>query len=53
MKFLITYVDGSTEEREFSDCTTVDQALNAVAGSIPGVKVSVNGTGQVESPDPV
>lgn len=41
MKFKITYADGATEEREMSDCETVEQAMNAVAGSTEGVKVEI------------
>ena len=40
MKFHITFADGTTEEREMSDCSTVEQATNAVAGSTPGVTIT-------------
>jgi hypothetical protein len=39
MKFKITFSDGAIEEREMSDCSTVEEALNAVAGSTSGVTV--------------
>ncbi len=39
MKFHITFSDGAVEEREMSDCSTVEQAINAVAGSVPGVAI--------------
>lgn len=39
MKFKITFSNGEVEEREMSDCSTVEQALNTIAGSVPGVTV--------------
>ncbi len=39
MKFHITFSDGATEEREMSDCSTVEQAQNAIAGSVLGVTI--------------
>jgi hypothetical protein len=52
MKFTITYADGTTEDREMSDCSTVDAALNAIAGSTPGVQVSAAGQTTLVSPEP-
>jgi hypothetical protein len=40
MKFRITFSDGIVEEREMSDCETVEEALNTVAGSASGVTVT-------------
>lgn len=41
MKFKITFSDGAVEEREMSDCSTVEEAMNAVAGSASGVAIEV------------
>jgi hypothetical protein len=49
MKFKITFADKSTEEREMSDCNTVEEALNTVAGSAPGVTIVAD----VPAPPPV
>jgi hypothetical protein len=40
MKFKITFSDGVVEEREMSDCSTAEEALNTVAGSVSGVTVT-------------
>lgn len=49
MKFTITHADKSTEDREMSDCNTVEDAHNAVAGSAPGVDVAI-ASSPVEAP---